>query len=76
MKAAVSSKLVLSVTCDSCTQEQMVDAAYEWKMFKVNTTTNDSKVEILDTSIFEAKGRLKKKQDDETALSRVVKTSG
>ncbi|XP_025099178.1 uncharacterized protein LOC112566962 [Pomacea canaliculata] len=53
MKVAVSSKLVLNVTCDRCTQEPSATVIYVWKIFKVDNSTNGTKVEISDTNIFE-----------------------
>ncbi|XP_025098099.1 uncharacterized protein LOC112566258 [Pomacea canaliculata] len=56
MKVAVSSKLVLNVTCDRCTQEPSATVIYVWKILKVENSTDGRRVEISDANIFEKTG--------------------
>ncbi|XP_025099184.1 uncharacterized protein LOC112566968 [Pomacea canaliculata] len=55
MKVAVSSKLVLNVTCDRCIQVDVLAVQYLWKVFKVINSTSGTKVEISDIIMFEKK---------------------
>lgn len=56
MKVAVSSKLVLNVTCDRCIQVDVLAVQYLWKVFKVINSTSGTKVEISDIIMFEKTG--------------------